>query len=140
MLQKDCFYTYLEKEEKNGVFSHYELFYTIELSSNLVAKSFNVKPTLGSNPTLQKTGTNTYELIGWEDKVPNNLCVIQLNTVVGSGQHQVPLTGSIKIQVPQGGGKFTVRRRWEKIGIIIEHDHPPQNHDGSSTSHLGDAD
>ena len=144
MLEPNSFYTYLrEKYDKTGRFDGYELFYAAEISNpDFFTESWTVKPTGTAQPYLDPpTGGPQFELKSWDDRVGNNIVVIQINIVENTGgKHKIPLIGSIIIREADSGNIFRPRKRWEEISVMIEFDHPPQTDTGSSTSHFGDAD
>lgn len=145
-MKPDCFYTYLDKvnDPKTLAFSHYVLYYKIELSARHYPISLVPKVMTTGNPRLipDPLGVHNYELVGFEEKVGDHLCEIVLTTkhTPSGGTGIPPLTGSIKIKKNLGGVNFSPKKQWEEIAIRMIHKHPHSTHDGSSTSHLGDGD
>ncbi|GEM_PF-3949508 len=139
MLRKNAFYTYLEKVMVGATLDHYKLHYAIDLAGQ-TAESFNVDLTF-AYAELKPLGGNAFELEKFNDTIPNNLCVINLKTNHSGGPHKVPLEGSILLKTTAEGQRFKERYLWDQIAVKLAIDHPHlQDHDGSSTSHMGDGD
>lgn len=141
MLQPNSFYTYIEEVQISGTFDHFKVHYIIELVGY---KKKQVKPmeVIKKDPSdpirLKGLTKDNYELIDFDDKLPN-YCEIYLNTDDDPGNKNL-VDGYILMKNKKGGGNFNTRIRWDQISVTLVHNHPNLTHDGSSTSHMGDAD
>lgn len=143
MIEKNVFYTSLEKvKDQSDVYKYYEIHYFIELEDQ-IPTSFDVKPHGGSTVTLKPLLGNNYELIGLQDTVAAGkeyLYVLLLESKFKHG-HNETISGTIKVKKSKGGGDYKEVTRWDKIAVKFEHDHDPVlTHNGTSTPHLGDGD